>query len=109
MDQGEIRLPGRDRPRLRPQYLAGDKGYDGNQVRRELRKRGIIPIIPPRKNRKRAVAYDKERYRERNVIERRFNGLKQWRRVATRYEKHAVNYASIILIASAFHFLNLLI
>ena len=109
MDQGAIKKSRRGRPRLRPKHLAGDKGYDGNQVRHELRKRGITPVIPSKKNRKRTITYDKQRYRERNVIERCFNGLKQWRRVSTRYEKLGLSYACIILIASSMHFVNLLI
>ena len=106
---GVIKRAGRGRPRLRPQRLAGDKGYDSMTLRTELRRRGIEPIIPSRSNRKRKVPFDKKRYRDRNVVERGINRLKQWRRVATRYEKHAVNYAAVILIAASVHFLNLLL
>ena len=78
-------------------------------LRTALRRRGIQPIIPSRSNRIRTIPLDKARYRERNVIERCINWLKQWRRVATRYEKLAANYAAMILIAASMHFVNLLL
>jgi transposase len=108
IDSGAIKRIGRGRPRLRPERLAGDKGYDSDALRTALRRRGIESIIPSRSNRIRVIAFDKDRYRERNVIERCINRLKQWRRVATRYEKLAANYAAIILIASM-HFVSLLL
>jgi hypothetical protein len=74
-----------------------------------LRRRGIEPIIPSRSNRIRTTTFDKARYRERNVIERCINRLKQWRRVATRYEKLAANYVAVILIAASVHFVDLLL
>jgi transposase len=109
MDLGKIKRVGRGRPRLRPVHLAGDKGYDSNQIREGLRERGITPIIPARNNRKRKIAIDVERYRGRNVIERCFSKLKHWRRLATRYEKHGVNYVAVLLIVSSMQFLKLLI
>ena len=66
-------------------------------------------MIPSRLNRKRVIAFNKELYRERNVIERCFNKLKQWRRVATRYEKLAANYCGVILIAASMYFVKLLL
>lgn len=75
VDIGKIKRTARGRPRLRPGYLAGDKGYDSNQIRDGLRKRGIVPVIPAKTNRKRSIDYDRERYRGRNVIERCFNRL----------------------------------
>ena len=109
VDMGGIKRVGRGRPRLRPKHLAGDKGYDSDAIRAGLRKRGIVPIIPPRRNRKRLIAYDLERYRGRNVVERYFNRIKHWRRVATRYEKHAVNYGAMIFVAVSIHLINLLV
>ena len=109
VDAGEIKRVRRGRPRLRPKRLAGDKGYDSAALRTALRRRGIEPIIPSRSNRIRTIPFDKARYRERNVIERCINRLKQWRRVATRYEKLAANYAAVILIAASMHFVNLLL
>lgn len=55
------------------------------------------------------VVFDKASYRERNIIERCINRLKQWRRVATRYEKLAANYLAAILLAASMHFANLLL
>lgn len=109
VDAGEIKRVGRGRPRLRPERLAGDKGYDSAALRTALRRRGIEPIIPSRSNRIRIITFDRARYRERNVIERCINRLKQWRRVATRYEKLAANYVAVILIAATMHFVNLLL
>jgi transposase len=109
VDSGAIKRITRGRPRLRPESIAGDKGYDSASLRTALRRRGIEPIIPSRSNSKRTAVFDKERYRERNVIERCINRLKQWRRVATRYEKLAANYAAVILIAASMHFVNLLL
>lgn len=109
VDTGAIRRVGRGRPRLRPRCLAGDKGYDSAVLRSALRRRGIEPLIPQRSNSKRVLAFDKERYRERNVIERCINRLKQWRRVATRYEKLAANYLAVVLIAASMHFVNALL
>ncbi len=109
VDAGEIKGVRRGRPRLRPKRLAGDKGYDSAALRTALRRRGIEPIIPSRSNRIRTTTFDKARYRERNVIERCINRLKQWRRVATRYEKLAANYVAVILIAASIHFVDLLL
>lgn len=109
VDNGAIRGVRRGRPRLRPARIAGDKGYDSTALRAGLRRRRIEPVIPSRSNRKREIVFDKERYRERNVVERYINRLKQWRRVATRYEKLAANYAAIILVAASMHFVGLLL
>jgi len=109
MDMAKIKRVGRGRPRQHPVYLAGDKGYDSSRIRTELRSRGITPVIPARSNRKRKIIIDVERYKGRNVIERCFNKLKDWRRLATRYEKHAVNYVAVLLIVSSMQFLKLLI
>ena len=109
MDIGKIKRVSRGRPRLRPIHLAGDKGYDSDQIREGLRERGVIPIIPARTNRKRKIVIDHRRYKGRNVIERCFNRLKNWRRLATRYEKHGVNYVSVLLIVSSMQLLKLLI
>jgi transposase len=75
IDSGAIKRIGRGRPRLRPERLAGDKGYDSDALRTALRRRGIEPIIPSRSNRIRVIAFDKDRYRERNVIERCINAI----------------------------------
>jgi transposase len=64
-----------------------DKGYDSNHIRAKLQDNGINPVIPPKSNRKEVITYDKDKYRLRQKVERFFNKLKQFRRIATRYEK----------------------
>jgi transposase len=98
LDKGAIRRKGRGRPRLRPRRVAGDKGYSSPTARRRLRRRGIEPVIPTRSNEPCDPAFDREAYRERNRIERLFNRLKQFRRIATRYEKRGVNYLAMLTI-----------
>jgi len=60
----------------RMRYLPGDKGYDADRLRRSLRDAGAVPVIPGRRNRKRAIRYDKDRYRSRHLIENAFCRLK---------------------------------
>ena len=98
LDQGAIRRPGRGRPRLRPRRVAGDKGYSSPTARRRLRRRGIVPVIPSKRNQKRQPGFDREAYRERNRVERLINRLKQFRRIATRYEKRGINYLAMLTI-----------
>jgi transposase len=107
-----IRVPRRrGRPRKRPNQVAGDKGYSYPKCRRALRKRGIRHVIPERKDQReqrrkkgpaggRAPRFDKAVYRLRSWAERGVNRLKQWRAVATRYEKRAHNYLALVQIAS---------
>jgi len=90
---------GRGRPRIHPKRLAGDKGYSYPSVRAKVRRRGIGPVIPTKSNQRRRPGFDKAAYRERNQVERTFNRLKQYRRVATRYEKRANNYKAMVTIA----------
>lgn len=80
-------------------YLLADKGYDANAIRRDLRKDGVVPVIPGRSNRKRKIAYDKTRYRDRHLIENAFGRIKDFRRVATRYDKLARNFLSAVALA----------
>jgi transposase len=84
-----------------PDRLLGDNGYDSDAIRDDLTKRGIAPVIPPRSNRKTPIEYDHEAYQRRNLIERCVNRLKQFRRIATRYEKTARAYLSMLCIAAA--------
>jgi transposase len=67
--------------------VSADKAYDSNAIRQALEKAGKEAVIPPRSNRLKPASYDKEKYKERNRIERLFNRLKQFRAVATRYDK----------------------
>lgn len=76
--------------------LAADKAYDTNPFRRLLKARGIQPVIPGKSNRKKRIRYDKEAYKKRNVIERCFCRLKDFRRIATRYDKLARNFLSAV-------------
>lgn len=80
-------------------YVLGDKGYDADSLRRSLRQAGAVPVIPGRANRKRKIVYDKSRYRERHLIENAFCRLKDFRRVATRYDKLAANFLSAVALA----------
>jgi transposase len=76
--------------------LIADKGYDTDAFRRFLEDRAIKPIIPGKSNRKKPIRYDREAYKARNVIERCFCRLKDFRRVATRYDKLATNFMSTV-------------
>jgi transposase len=100
MEHGAVKRAGRGRPRLRPDRVVGDKGYSSGKVRRYLQRRGIQAVIARRSNEPQQQHFDHERYRERNRVERLINRLKQARRVATRYEKLAVNYLAMVTIAA---------
>lgn len=100
LKQGEVRRSGRGRPRLRPERVVGDKGYSSGSNRRFLRRRGIRVTIPRRSNERSRSKFDREVYRSRNSVERTINRLKQFRRVATRYEKRANNYLAMLTIAA---------
>ena len=84
-----------------PAKLIGDKGYGSGGIRNDLAKRGIEPVIPPRSNRNTPIEYDREAYKRRNLIERCVNRLKQFRRIATRYEKTARAYLSMLCVTAA--------
>ncbi len=86
-------------PRDGIRYAAMDKAYDSNAIRAQLDAKGITPVIPPKANRVDRIVYDKERYKQRNKVERLFNKLKQFRRVATRYEKLKVNFLAFVTLA----------
>ncbi|KNY24726.1 transposase [Methylobacterium sp. ARG-1] len=80
--------------------LAADKCYDAEWLRADLRAQGITSVVPGKRGRKRRIRHDKRRYRERWRIEATFNRLKDFRRVATRYDKLARNYASAVAFAA---------
>lgn len=80
--------------------LLADRGYDSDGFRAALAARGITPCIPPRKNRKTIIEYDKTLYRQRHRIENTFGRLKDWRRIATRYDRCAHTCFSAICIAA---------
>lgn len=97
---GAVKRQGRGRPRLRPRRIVGDKGYCGLPVRRLLRRRGIRFTIAKRSNMCRSGPFDRAIYRQRNVVERTINRFKQFRRLATRYEKQADNYQAMWVIGA---------
>jgi transposase len=80
--------------------VIGDKGYDSQDVVNHIRTRGAEPVIPSRANAKEPREYDRERYKDRNLVERFWHKVKQHRRVATRYEKTARNFMGFLLVAS---------
>jgi putative transposase len=80
--------------------LLADKGYDANHLVEKMEKKGTQVVIPPKRNRKVQRAYDSELYKERNHIERLFNKLKQFRRVATRYDKLLANFMGFVKLAA---------
>lgn len=87
--------------------LIADKGYDANSLRRSLADTGAEAVIPSTASRKRPIPYDRVAYRQRNLIERMFGRLKDFRRVATRYDKLARNFlAAAALAAIAIYWLN---
>ena len=99
MAQGAVKRAGRGRPRLRPCRVVGDKGYSSRKIRQYLRQRGMRMTIPHKPNERRGP-FDRAIYRLRSLVERLINRLKQFRRVATRYEKKAVNYHGMLLLAA---------
>ena len=80
--------------------IIADKGYDADRVRSHIRAQGAIPNIPNRSNRKKKYRWKKVLYRERNHVERFFNKLKQFRRIATRYDKLGATFFAFIKIAA---------
>ena len=84
--------------------LTADKGYDADWLWTDLREKGITPIIPGKRGRKRKIRHDKRRYRERWRIEATFNRSKDFRRIATRYDKLARNYVSAVALVAVIAF-----
>jgi transposase len=86
-------------PREGIRQAAMDKAYDSNAIRAKLTAKGITPVIPPKANRLEIIVYDTEQYKQRNKVERLFNKLKQFRRVATRYEKLKATFLAFVILA----------
>ena len=82
------------------EWMIADRGYDADWFRDALKDKGIRPCIPGRKSRGKTVRYDKRRYRRRNGIEIMFGRLKDWRRVATRYDRCAKTFLSAVALAA---------
>ena len=111
LDGVHVPRRGKGRPRKRPCRLLLDKGYSFAKCRQLLRRRGVKHQIPERSDQKeqrkkkgraggRPVVFEAQVYAQRNVVERCFLRLKQWRRVATRYEKRAAMYLAFVTLAS---------
>ena len=81
--------------------VIADKGYEGNRVLSFIRDQGAEVVIPPKSNRSDPWEYDRELYRQRNLIERAFNKLKQWRRIATRYDRKRMYFLSALHLVSS--------
>jgi transposase len=82
--------------------VAADKAFDSDHIRDLLIEQDIAPCIPSTANRAEPIYYDAERYKERNKVERLFNRLKQFRRVATRYDKLAMTYLALVQLTAVF-------
>jgi putative transposase len=82
------------------EHVIADKGYDAGSLIETLEQSGSTPVIPPRSCWKKPRDYDKTLYKERNKIERFFNRLKQFRRVATRYDKLLANFMGFVKLAA---------
>jgi transposase len=81
--------------------MLADKGYDSDDVRAALLLKGVLPVIPPKSNRKETISCDFKAYKDRNHVERLFNKLKQARRIATRYDKTARSFLSFLNLAAS--------
>lgn len=95
-----------------PVALAGDKGYRAEWIDRYLLELGITPVIPSKENEDRAARlapFDREAYRDRNIVERLIGWLKECRRVFSRFEKTATNFAGMIRMAFIQRYLRLIV
>lgn len=110
MDALRVPRSGAGRPRRRPDAVIADKAYSSRAIRQSLRRRGTRAVIPERADQKanrlrrgqtgaRPPAFDRELYKARNVVERCFNRLKQFRAIATRFDKLATRYKAGVHLA----------
>lgn len=83
-----------------PEQLLADTAYDSDSFRQFLLRRGTTPVIPNNPTRKNLHPFDEQAYKARNIIERTIGRLKDWRRIHTRYDKLATNFASAVAIAA---------
>ncbi len=82
-------------------HVIADKGYDSDKILGFIHSQGAIAVIPPKSNRKDPQEYDREVYKRRNLIERAFNRLKHWRRIATRYDRRSLYFLAALHLAAA--------
>ncbi len=87
---------------LKTDAVLADKGYDADALIDSIQAGGAIAVIPPKRNRVVSRSYDRHLYKDRNLVERFFNRIKQFRRIATRYEKLARNYLSFLNLVCAY-------
>ena len=85
----------------RSRYVLADRGYTSHALMLEVYLMGAQPVVPPRRGTYRVYPFSRQRYKERNVIERTFNKLKHFRRIATRFEKNSVNFLALLHFAAA--------
>ena len=98
--QGAIRRPGPGRPRVRPCRVVGDKGYTGRRHRARCRRRGIRYTIAKLSNERRSGPFDRAAYRRRHLIENLIARCKQYRALATRYDKRAASFRTAWVIVA---------
>jgi transposase len=100
MDEGTVRRPGPGRPRGRPARVCGDKAYSNRRIRRWCRQKGLRVTIPRKADERRRGGFNRELYKLRARVEQLINRLKQYRRIATRYEKRAANYLGMVTLGA---------
>ena len=83
------------------EHLLADKGYDADWLRARIAAVGAEAVIPSRRSRSQIIPYDKHIYQERNLVERFFNKIKHFRRIATRYEKTAISFSAMLFLVGA--------
>ncbi len=91
---------------LKAKAILADKGYDADYVVDAAEAMGAEVVIPAKSNRRKPRDFDKDLYKERNLIERMFNKIKHFRRVATRYDKTAAAYIAFVFVAGIFLWLR---
>lgn len=84
--------------------LIADRGYDSNAIRAAIKQQHAEVVIPATRSRTTPIPYDRHVYRSRNLVERLWCRLKDWRRIATRYDKLAANYMAGVFLAAAITF-----
>jgi transposase len=99
-------VPLLDHVEPQPEALLADKGYDSDALVETLDERGITPVIPPKANRREPRKTDFALYRERNLVERFFCKLKQYRAIATRYDKLANTFLAAVALVCVLFWLN---
>ena len=85
---------------IKAKAVIADKGYDSNAFRGLIRGKRMRVVIPPTRTRKRAIRYDKEIYKQRNLVERCFNKLKHFRRIATRFDRLDCHFMAVLHLAA---------